>query len=42
MYKIKALIRHLILVLMLPVEGAEACRAFLLSVLQEINAESSE
>lgn len=37
MYKIKMLIRHLVLVIMLPVEGAAACKAFLLSILQEIS-----
>ena len=42
MYKIKALVRYLVLSLVLPAEGAAACRAFLLSVLQEIPEESSE
>lgn len=42
MEKIKALVRHLVLVILLDAQGASACRSFVQSILQEIPEESVE
>ena len=40
MEKLKALIRHLVLVVLLSSEGPTRCRAFVLGLLQEISQET--
>lgn len=42
MEKVKALVRHLVLVVLLDAQGASACRAFVLALLREIPEESLE